>query len=229
MTRLNPPEMLQNWKYKIEDRTVYTVYLGVATHALSFHSEIIHKMVTNLIDTGIMTYLAETHVLMFRKPLRNPNKPNFINLVDFLVLLVIFLGFCGFSAVIFGIELILNTKRFKRIVKFCFATKISKTLKFRAAKVHQDKNDQSCKVQKINSNIHDIFRVKNIKKLKLASNEMNLNVFGKKVDQNADKIEDLEVDQQKVQELMSTLGFIQEMLHDEMLAEFGTDLNPNCD
>lgn len=217
MTRLNPPEMLQKWKYKIEDRTVYTVYLGVATHALSFYSEIIHKMVTNLIDTGIMTYLAETHVLMFRKPLRNPNKPKFFNLVDFLVLLVIFLGFCGFSAIIFGIELILNTKRFKRIVKFCFATKNSKTLKFRAAKVHQDKNDQSYKVQKIKSlNLHDIFRVKNIKKSMSASNEMNLNIFGKKVDQNANKIEDLEVDQQKVQELMSTLGFIQEILHDEM-------------
>jgi hypothetical protein len=156
----------------------------------------IQKTAVGLIDTGIMTHLMDTHVLMLKEPTRIRNQPKLLNINDFVIYLEFYVGLCGFSVISFVVEMILNSKVFTKILKFIFLRKISKTEKVHFAKVHQDKSNKSCKVQKLTSNLIEKFRIEKL--------ENCTHAFGEDVAESSNS----KTEKQKVKEFESVIQMI---------------------
>lgn len=135
----------------------------------------IQKTAARLIDAGIMTYLVDTRVLMLKKPERKRNRQKLLNFQDFLVNLKIFSVLCGFSVIAFVFELFLNSKIFRKIMKFIFGRKIPKASKTKFAKIHQDQNNKNYEIKILNLNLIEKFRIRNKNAEKIA------NIFGSSI------------------------------------------------
>lgn len=206
----NPPEIFSSWN-RIDEKSIYTSHQGIATSRLNFYSKMIQKTAVGMIETGIMGNLVDTRVLKLKKPKRKGNRQKLLNFEDFLIYLELFLGVYGFSVIAFVFELFLSSKIFRKIVKFVFARKISTNQKFDFAKVHEDKDNKSNKIHKLNSNLIEKFRIKNVIAESSGSvvlHERNLEEISKVFGENIAKSEKIKDEKQKVEEFESIIKML---------------------
>ena len=160
---MSPNEVHPDWN-RIEDKTLFTTHHGIATYGFSFYSAMIQKTVGSLIDTGIMKHLVDTRVLNLKKLPKNQNHSTFLNAKDFLVCFAFLFALYGFCGVVLAVEKFLNSKVFRKILKFLFVRKSSTFSKFKFAKVHQDEKNKSLKEledQQLSASLLEKFKIRN--------------------------------------------------------------------
>jgi len=159
------------------------INFGIATQHSSFYYRMIKNTVDRLTDTGIMSHLVTTRVLVRIKYPQDEPEPKILNIDDLLFGFNIFLGFCGISGLIFVVELILGTLVCRKNLSFHLLRKKLRNKKIKFAKVHP-MNTIVCLIcfehHKLSLKLIKKFKTKKID-CKIIDLEENLGHFGEKV------------------------------------------------
>lgn len=89
---------------RLEDKSMYTMLLGVSSIQDAFHFRMILKTINSLIDTGIMKYLVDNHLQKRQFYKIEKEGPEVLRLEKLAFGFNIWLGCCGISTAVFLLE-----------------------------------------------------------------------------------------------------------------------------